>query len=392
MINWVGVIQETLMITSFVIIMMLLIEFINVATHGSLVRLLSKNSYIQIIVGTVLGSIPGCMGPFAVASLYSRKVVSFGALVATMIATSGDEAFFMLAVMPKNAMILFVILAVLAIGVGVLTDKIFKKSFIKDVLPYQRQHHDHDCESTHNTNILSFRNFSFDKYRILMIVFIVAVIVLASIGWIGHSHSGFSIFNMPANENIEEIHVHNEQCDNANEYYSHSDCEHERDSHGHSHGHGEIDIVKIVIVACASIFLIIILFSNKHFIEEHLWGHVLKRHLPKTFLWIFGTLILITLVLNILDLDSWFYKNYYVVLLIAVLIGIIPQSGPHLLFVVLFIQGTIPFSILLANSIVQDGHGALPILAESKKSFIIMKAICIVVGFVVGLVGLLSGF
>ena len=75
-------------------------------------------------------------------------------------------------------------------------------------------------------------------------------------------------------------------------------------------------------------------------------------------------------------------------LVIAVLIGIIPESGPHLLFLTLFINGTIPFSILIASSIVQDGHGALPLLAESRKSFIYMKGINVVVGFIVGFIGL----
>ncbi|MBQ4475676.1 MAG: hypothetical protein II935_05735, partial [Bacteroidales bacterium] len=82
----------------------------------------------------------------------------------------------------------------------------------------------------------------------------------------------------------------------------------------------------------------------------------------------------------------------YILLLIAVAVGILPESGPHLIFVVLFVQGYIPFSILLANSIVQDGHGSLPLLAETKKGFLVTKAINMVVGLVVGLVGLLIGF
>jgi hypothetical protein len=82
----------------------------------------------------------------------------------------------------------------------------------------------------------------------------------------------------------------------------------------------------------------------------------------------------------------------FFILIIAVLLGLIPQSGPHLIFVVLFIQGVIPFSILLASSIVQDGHGSLPLLAESKKSFVIMKIINILVGLLIGGVGLLLNF
>jgi hypothetical protein len=76
----------------------------------------------------------------------------------------------------------------------------------------------------------------------------------------------------------------------------------------------------------------------------------------------------------------------------AVLIGFIPESGPHLIFVALFFNGIIPFSILLANSIVQDGHGALPLLAESRKNFIYMKLISGAAGLITGLIGLGVGF
>jgi hypothetical protein len=51
-------------------------------------------------------------------------------------------------------------------------------------------------------------------------------------------------------------------------------------------------------------------------------------------------------------------------------------------------SGVIPFTILLANSVVQDGHGALPLLAESKKSFLLLKLVKFVIGFLVGIVGI----
>jgi len=69
-------------------------------------------------------------------------------------------------------------------------------------------------------------------------------------------------------------------------------------------------------------------------------------------------------------------------------VGIIPESGPHLVFVTLFSQGTIPFAILLANSIVQDGHGTLPLLAVSARAFIWLKVVNIVIGLVLGFLGL----
>ena len=89
---------------------------------------------------------------------------------------------------------------------------------------------------------------------------------------------------------------------------------------------------------------------------------------------------------NYIDLQSVVKENYLLVLLIAVLVGIIPESGPHLVFVTLFAAGSLPFGILLASSIVQDGHGMLPMLAVSRKGFILVKLINILVGLVIGLI------
>ena len=58
------------------------------------------------------------------------------------------------------------------------------------------------------------------------------------------------------------------------------------------------------------------------------------------------------------------------------------------MFVTLFANGALPLSVLLANSIVQDGHGALPLLAESRRAFLIVKAINLAAGFLVGAVAL----
>lgn len=82
----------------------------------------------------------------------------------------------------------------------------------------------------------------------------------------------------------------------------------------------------------------------------------------------------------------------FIVLIIAVLVGIIPESGPHLAFVMLFAQGLIPFSVLLASSIAQDGHGMLPLLAESKRGFLAVKFVNIIFALVAGITGYLMGF
>ena len=76
-------------------------------------------------------------------------------------------------------------------------------------------------------------------------------------------------------------------------------------------------------------------------------------------------------------------------ILLATLIGIIPESGPHLIFVTLFAAGVVPFPVLLASSISQDGHASIPLLAESKMSFAVAKLINCIVAVLAGFIALI---
>ena len=71
----IEVIKHSVMITSFVIIMMLLIEFINVITYGDWQNKIKKAKFGQYLLSAVLGATPGCLGAFTVVSLYSHKII-----------------------------------------------------------------------------------------------------------------------------------------------------------------------------------------------------------------------------------------------------------------------------------------------------------------------------
>jgi hypothetical protein len=132
--------------------------------------------------------------------------------------------------------------------------------------------------------------------------------------------------------------------------------------------------------------LIIVIVAEEHFLEEHLWQHVIKVHLPKIFFWTFGVILCLTILNNYVNIHDIIDSKPFIVLLIAILIGLIPQSGPHLIFLILFANGDLPLGIFLANCIVQDGHGALPLLAESRKAFLISKAIKVGLAIFAGII------
>jgi hypothetical protein len=128
-----------------------------------------------------------------------------------------------------------------------------------------------------------------------------------------------------------------------------------------------------------------------HFLRDHLWQHVVKNHVPRIFAWTLGALLTISILGKLIDLTLYIQNSSWQIMGIAGLVGIIPESGPHLVFVTLFAHGDIPFSILVASSIVQDGHGMLPLLAESRRDFIRVKAVNLAVGLTVGALMLALG-
>ena len=127
----IDALRNSILITGLVVVMMMMIESLNIESRGLVFKGLRKTRFGQVVVAALLGSIPGCMGGFATVSLYTHRMFSFGALVAMMIASSGDEAFVMLAMIPHEALVLAAILLIIAIAAGVLTDKIGDKLHIK---------------------------------------------------------------------------------------------------------------------------------------------------------------------------------------------------------------------------------------------------------------------
>ncbi len=150
--------------------------------------------------------------------------------------------------------------------------------------------------------------------------------------------------------------------------------------------------IRVVLLLAGLIGVFVIMTVPDHFLVEHLWKHVLVQHMPRVFAWILAALTATRLLDNYVQVESFFQDNSWMMLALASVLGIVPESGPHLFFVMLYDQGTIPLSVLTASSIVQDGHGTLPLLAHSCRDFLVVKSINLVVGVIVGALLLATGW
>ena len=97
--------------------------------------------------------------------------------------------------------------------------------------------------------------------------------------------------------------------------------------------------------------------------------------MPGVFLWSFGTLLIVGILVRHVDISAWISGNIPLMIVLAALVGIIPESGPHLVFVTLFASGVLPAPVLIASCISQDGHSGLPLLSESTRAFLLGKGI-----------------
>jgi hypothetical protein len=272
-------------ITSIIFVLMFIVELLVLKYQAKIVAFVKKNTFLSYLVSVFFGIIPGCVGTFVIDSLYMSGLISFGGIVAVMIATSGDEAFLMIAMATRGeiswTVLIYLVLILFVLGlIG---------AFLADYLKKKL-------------------NFKFCR-------------------------------------------------------------------------------------KCKIIYHEIDEFKPKHFLKEHVYGHIIKKHIWQIFLWIFFAIYVINLVGGMINIETVFNSaNLVYVLLIAALLGVLPISGPNIFLLVLFSKGLIPFSILLANSIIQDGHGLLPIMGFSMDDAVRIKLFNFIFGLLIGGALLFFGF
>jgi len=336
------ILKQSLMISFFVFTMMLILDYFNVLTKGNVNNIIKRRKGQQYLISSFLGSTPGCLGAFLNVSFYVHGLISFGALVGGMIATSGDEAFVMLAMFPKQALLLFVILFILGIVLGWFSDKIvtiLKLKTCKECELY-KIHSIKECKCFDKQTIIQ-NYLKLSPTRIFSLVGAIVVLVAVIMGLFGPS---------------------------------------------------SWDWKRITFVILFVISLGIIATVPEHFLREHIWKHIVKKHLLSVFLWSFSAIIVIEIGFKYWNITEFVQGHMEWVGLLAVFLAIIPESGPHMIFVMLYANGMIPFSILLASSIVQDGHGMLPLLSYTIKDSILVKLFNLVFGIIIGLAFYLLGF
>jgi hypothetical protein len=244
----------------------------------------------------------------------------------------------MLAMFPDKALMLFGMLFLLAVGSGWLVDKVTGTLKIKPCEACQLQQvHSEDIESCHCLSpeeiLPQLKSISLPRLLILLMLLLLTIAIL--VGILG-----------PPTWNWQ----------------------------------------RVILITLLPIVIFISVTVPEHYLREHIWDHIVREHLWRVFLWTFGALLVVDLGLKYWNLESFVQAHMVWVLVIATLVAIVPESGPHLIFVAMFADRLIPFSVLLASSVVQDGHGMLPLLSYTLKDTVLIKLFNLVIGLGVGLI------
>jgi hypothetical protein len=337
----VQILQQTVMISVFVAVMMLVVEYLNVWTGGVLLSALEGSRRRQYLLAAVLGAIPGCLGAYAVVALYAHRKVTLGALVAAMIATSGDETFVMLVLFARTAVLMTLALAALGMLAGWTTDQLMPAGLRTSAERCSTlETHERDtCRCFPRGNIVAQWQPP-SAYRGTLVLALALVVLAIVTSQLGPPQWGWR---------------------------------------------------RITLLVVMVMGLFVSATVPDHFLEEHLWHHVVLRHVPRVFVWTLAVLGSLAVLEHFVNPASVVTTHPWRMLGVASLVGLVPESGPHLAFVTMFSQGLLPLSILVASSAVQDGHGMLPLLAASKRAFVLVKLINLVAGVTVGAVMIAAG-
>lgn len=349
---------------SFVGVTLLLFGYINYKTEGQLVKTIEDRKKFQVVLGALLGLTPGCGGAIMVMPLYLLGKVSFGTVVATLIATMGDAAFVIIVHSPKVFIYISVISFIVAVISGYLIDyfnigiNLIEKIGSKEEL--KKLHREFEDEPT---------EFELDAKKA----------------------------------------IHKEKIQEGSLKYKHS-VEGIFYRFRHNQGYkifwlltvfgfalGVMDLMQIdldnafpiknlrIIGVLGTFFSIAYTIIFKKIIKDDNIGETESKleSLKETLVhnagetafvisWIFMAFLFYEGGIAILGgekvLINLMNKSGFIIVMVAVLIGLIPGCGPQIVLATLYVAGALPFSALIANAICNDGDALFPLLAINKKS------------------------
>lgn len=274
----------------------------------------------QVIMATVLGALPGCGGAIIVLTQFVKGQISFGSVIAVLVATMGDAAFLLIASEPKTAALVLSVSALAGIVTGYIVDAMHGPDFLRPILSQK------EIGKTHQFKIEKKVTW---MHMAALVVMVPGVVL-----------GGLMAFQYEVPEKLEVI---------------------------------------VGICGAFTMLAIWVMLKGKSPVSNYTSAND-KRSFVKHCLddtafvsvWVVVAFVLFEFCVQVLGLDlkSLLAAAGVFLPLMAVLVGFIPGCGPQIIVTTLYINGLIPLSAQVANAISNDGDALFPAIAIAPKAAI----------------------
>ncbi len=292
-------------------------------SNFDIITFLNKTKKIHVLIASVMGALPGCGGAIIVVTQYIQGRLSFGTLVAVLTATMGDAAFLILALEPSTGILIFFLGCVVGAISGYLIDLIHGYNFLM-----QNYGQDIVHEKFEKSFVSRFNIF-------WLIIFIPGFVIGILIA--------FQI-------NLEQYLFINDKIN-----------------------------LLAIIGSCGGILSIFMWSLNP--LSDFQCSTDKTRGLTSRVIdttnfvttWVICGFLIFEIFMFFTSIDLKYFFDIWLPLvpLIAILFGFLPGCGPQVIVATFYLNGFIPLSAEIGNSISNDGDALFPAIALAPKAAIV---------------------
>ncbi len=384
----------------WVALMLLVFGYLEYRTAGKLIGSMREYRKWQPIMGAAFGVVPGCGGAIFVMPLFVNRTVSFGTVVATLVATVGDSSWILIVKMPKHALLIHTVSFLTGIVTGYLVDALKIGANLlaekRTMAPLTRrrelgrrrdgetktagltpsrchssprtQSRIEPLEGTEQMGPLHVQSHIRPKrwtYRVTHHFYL----VLWGGFLVGFIVSFFTQLQILTSEEFDAL-------------------------------FGGLPIYSIIGVGGTILCLAWMVFSHKSVaddtheeVEEKLQSRseMLIHNGEETAfvtVWVAVAYVIFELFMYFTGIDLKVVVDQAGVLAViaAAAIGLIPGCGPQIVITSMYIKGILPFAAIMAHAISQDGDALFPLLALHPRSALLATVVTTVPALVIGVI------
>jgi hypothetical protein len=352
--------------------LLLLFGWLQWRTKGRVLERLTANRRSGPLLGALLGMTPGCGGAIVVMPLWMRGQVSFGTLVAALVATMGDSSFVLIAAAPQLALQVHLLLLVVGVLVGLAVDAlgIEPKRPAPPSRPPLRPASPLSPSTVGAMAVLPGLlgrgpMLAYPPPTLLLFWFLTAVGLVLGAPVVAGATDGPTMAR----------HL------------------------------GGVDPILVIGGAGTLLCLVIFLSTRGGVRDDTLRSVAAKldsrravfvesaRETSFVTVWVAAAFVATAMVVGVADVPLlagegsgavFAGRAGLIAVLVAALVGLVPGCGPQIVLTGLYVSGALPFSVLVANALSQDGDALFPLLAGHRRAALLGTAISTVPGVVVG--------